>query len=150
MRKARFGCLVFCVLAVISGCEPPYVEWSGRWKLNPSKSSFQGPVLTISISADGEYRLDDGTTTTTFRCDGQYRPMGNNRTQNCVKSSATTLDRTRKENGVKTNTYHWELSEGGVPNWPEPQNYVKRINNCLEKGGLPGGVNDPGATCGCK
>ena len=39
---------------------------------------------------------------------------------------------------------------GGVPNLHEPQNYVKKINDCLEKSGLPGGVNDPVATCGCK
>jgi hypothetical protein len=41
---------------------------------------------------------------------------------------------------------------GGVPNITETQNYVKKINDCLEKKGLSGGVNDPGATqgCGCK
>jgi hypothetical protein len=91
----------------------PSPDWNGTWKLNLSKSSFQEPVLTISISADGEYRYDDGIVSDTFRCDGKYRPIGNNRTQACVKSSATTLDKTRKENGVNTNTYHWELSAGG-------------------------------------
>ncbi len=95
------------------GCRVPSPDWNGTWKLNPSKSSFQGPVITISISADGEFRYDDGFVSNIFRCDGKYRPIGNNRTQACVKSSATTLDRTRKENGVKTNTYHWELSAGG-------------------------------------
>lgn len=30
-----------------------------------------------------------------------------------MKTSATSLDLTRKENGVKTNVYHWELSAGG-------------------------------------
>lgn len=30
-----------------------------------------------------------------------------------MKSSATTLDLTPKENGTKTNTYHWELSSDG-------------------------------------
>jgi RHS repeat-associated protein len=38
----------------------------------------------------------------------------------------------------------------GIPANNETQNYVKKINNCLEKSGLPGGVNDAGATCGCK
>lgn len=36
--------------------------------------------------------------------------MGNNRTRACVKISDTILDMTRKENGVKTNAYRWELS----------------------------------------
>jgi hypothetical protein len=113
MRNAWFGWVVFCALSATSGCRVPSPDWNGTWKLNPSKSSFQEPVLTISISADGEYRYDDGIVSDTFRCDGKYQPIGNNRTQACVKSSATTLDKTRKENGVKTNTYHWELSAGG-------------------------------------
>jgi hypothetical protein len=39
--------------------------------------------------------------------------MGNNRTQACVRSSATGLDLTRKENGVKTSSHDWELSADG-------------------------------------
>jgi RHS repeat-associated protein len=39
---------------------------------------------------------------------------------------------------------------GGVPNIKETQNYVKRIDDCLKQAGLPGGVKDTGATCGCK
>lgn len=39
---------------------------------------------------------------------------------------------------------------GGIPNFPETKNYVKKINDCLEKKGLKGGVNDPGATGGCE
>jgi hypothetical protein len=71
--------------------------------------------MTISISADGEYRTDDGVASMTFRCDGKYRPVPeeNNRIQACVKSTATTLDEIRMENGVKTNAYHWELSADG-------------------------------------
>jgi len=81
--------------------------------MNPSKGNFQGQIFTISVSADGEYRWDDGRSSFTFRCDGKDRPIGNNRTDACVKSSATVLDRTRKENGAKTNEYHWELSADG-------------------------------------
>jgi hypothetical protein len=117
MRNARFGCIIFCALAATSGCRALSPDWNGTWKLNVPKSSFQDQAaITISISADGEYRYDDGFVGNTFRCDGEYRPIpiGNNRTQACVKSSATTLDRTRMENGVKTNTYHWELSAGGT------------------------------------
>jgi hypothetical protein len=113
MSDTRLSWVVFCTLAVIAGCRAQSPSWNGTWELNVSKSSFQGQEITISISADGEYLYDDGVASTTFRCDGKFRPIGNNRTQNCVKSSATTLDRTRMENGVKTNTYHWELSAGG-------------------------------------
>ena len=114
LRDAGLGWVVFCALAAtLVGCRAPSPDWNGTWKLNPSKSSYQGPVVTISISADGEYRYDDGGSSFTFRCDGKDRPIGNNRTQACVKGSATTLDLTRKENGAKTNAYHWELSADG-------------------------------------
>jgi hypothetical protein len=113
MRNAWFRWVIFCVLGSILGCRAPSPDWNGTWKLNPSTSSFQGPIFTISISADGEYRYDDGRSSFTLRCDGKDRPIGKNRTQACVKSSATALDLTRKENGVKTNAYHWELSDGG-------------------------------------
>jgi hypothetical protein len=116
MRNTRFGCIILCALAATVGCRTPSKDWNGAWKLNaPTKSSFQDQVITISISADGEYQYDDGFVSSTFRCDGEYRPIpiGNNRTQACVKSSPTTLEKTRMENGVKTNTFHWELSAGG-------------------------------------
>lgn len=115
MRNARFGWVVFCSLAAMLGCRAPSPDWDGTWKMNPSKGNYRGPVITISISADGEYRYEDEDVRNTFRCDGKYRPMptGNKRTQACVRSSATTLDMTRKENGVMTNMYHWELSPDG-------------------------------------
>ena len=113
IRSAWFGWLVFCTLVVVQGCRAPSPDWSGTWKLNSSESNFHGPIFTISISADEEYRYDDGNSSFTFHCDGKDRPIGKDRTQACVKSSATTIDLTRKENGIKINTYHWELSDGG-------------------------------------
>lgn len=113
MRRAWFGWIVLCVLVATSGCRAPSTDWNGTWKVDPSKSNYQGPVVTISISTDGEYRYEDGSVRVAYRCDGRYRPIGNDRTQACVRSSATTLDMTRMENGVKTNTYHWELSANG-------------------------------------
>jgi uncharacterized OB-fold protein len=113
MRNAWFSCSIFCALAAISGCRAPSPDWNGTWKLNPSKGNFQGSIFTISISPDGEYRYDNGTSSFTFRCDGKDRPIGNNRTEACVKSGDSVLDRTRKENGTKTNAYHSELSADG-------------------------------------
>ena len=114
MRNAWFNCVVFCALAATSGCRTPSVDWNGTWKLNPSKGNFRGSIFTISISADGEYRYDNGYSSFTFRCDGKDRPTRENRTQACVKSSDTVLDLTQKENGVKTRVVHWELSGDGT------------------------------------
>jgi hypothetical protein len=114
MRRAWFGWVIFCALAVTLGCrKKPSPDWNGTWKLNVSKSNYQRLLVTISISADGEFRYEAAGSSFTFPCDGKDRSIGKNRTQSCVKDSATTLDLTRKENGTKTNTYHWELSADG-------------------------------------
>jgi hypothetical protein len=114
MRNACLSWIVLCALASMLGCRGPSPDWNGTWKLNPSKSNFQGPVFSILISADGEYHYDDGRSSFTFRCDGKDRPIGKNRTRACVKSSATVLDLTLKENGIKAKANHWELSAGGT------------------------------------
>jgi hypothetical protein len=113
MRKAWFGWVVLFPLAAVLGCGAPSPDWNGTWKLNRSKSNFQGPTFTISISPDGEYRFDDGRSGFTFRCDGKDQPIGKNLTRACVKSSATGLDLIQKDDGVTTITKHWELSDGG-------------------------------------
>ncbi len=113
MRNARLSRIIFCALAATSGCRAPSKDWNSTWKMDVQKSRLQSYPMTISISQDGEYRTDDGFVKNTFRCDGVYRPIGNNRTQACVKSGPTTLDMTRMENGVKVNTYRWELSADG-------------------------------------
>ena len=112
MRRAWFGWVVFCALFAMEGCRAPSPDWNGTWKLNPTKTNVQGQVLTISISADGEYRFDESSSHT-LRCDGQDRPIGNNRTLLCVKSGVTALDITVKEDGVKTRATRDELSSDG-------------------------------------
>jgi hypothetical protein len=112
MRRAWFGWIALYALVATSGCRAPSPDWNGTWKLNPAESSYQGQILTISISADGEYRFDENSSHT-LRCDGKDRPIGNNRTGVCIKSGVTVLDITQKENGVKTRTTHDELSTDG-------------------------------------
>lgn len=113
MRNGCFVWVIFCALAATLSCRSPSPDWNGTWKLNPSKGNFQGPILNVSISAGGEYRYDDGSSNFAFRCDGKDRPIGKHRTLACVKSSAAVLDLMQKEDGVKTNAYHWELSAAG-------------------------------------
>ena len=112
MRNVWLGWIVFCAFAAAQGCRAPSPDWNGTWKLNLAKSSFQGQVLTISMSADSEYRFDENSSHT-IRCDGKDRPIGNNRTLVCVRSGVTVLDITQKENGVKTRATHDELSADG-------------------------------------
>lgn len=113
MRGAWRVNIVFCALVVLSCCRAPSPDWNGTWKLNPTKSSFQGSVFTISISADGEYRFENGNLSFTLRCDGKDRPTAKNRTLVCVKSGVAALDITQKEDGVKIRATHDELSTDG-------------------------------------
>lgn len=116
MRNTFFSWTIFCALTSLLGCRMPSSAWNGAWRLDPLNSIFHGPVFTISISTDGEYHYYDravGAAGFAFRCDGKYRPMGKGHTEACVKSSATALDLVRKENGVKTDASHWELSTNG-------------------------------------
>jgi hypothetical protein len=112
--KAYILCILSCILGLTLGCRTPSADWSGTWKLNSAKSSFQGPVFTISVKSDGEYRWEGGNTTFVFNCDGKFRPMGQDRMQACVKNSASALDLIRKKDGVTTNAYRWQLSDGGT------------------------------------
>jgi hypothetical protein len=112
MRNVWSAWIVFCTLVAAIGCWPPSPDWNGTWKLNPTKSTYQGNVLTISISGDGEYRFDESSSHT-LRCDGKDRPIGNNRTQVCVKSGDTVLDIAILENGVKTRSTHDEVATDG-------------------------------------
>src|ERR1700757_4276465 len=112
MRNGWLGSVVFCALAATLGCRASPPDWNGTWKLNPTRSSYHGQILTISISADGEYRFDESSSHT-LRCDGNDQRIGNNRTRVCVKSGVAALDITIKENGVKTRATHDELSPDG-------------------------------------
>ncbi|HEX4067152.1 MAG TPA: hypothetical protein VHZ09_14110 [Acidobacteriaceae bacterium] len=113
MRNARFGLGAYCLFVVaVAGCQTPSQDWNGTWKLDTGKSSYQGQVLTISLSPDGEFRFDENSSHI-LRCDGKERPIGNNRTQACVMSGATVLKITVKHDGAKTVTTRDELSDEG-------------------------------------
>jgi hypothetical protein len=92
------------------GCSGPSPAWNGTWKVNESKSSIPGPSFSIAISPEGEYHVDNGTYSDTFRCDGKEYSTKSNRAMSCLQASAFVIDTTSKENGVKVATTHWELS----------------------------------------
>jgi hypothetical protein len=111
MKSGIVGFIMLCIFVAVLGCRRAVPDWNGTWTLIAAKSTT--PTINIAISAQGEYRYDDGEVTTFFWCDGKYHQAGSNRTQACIKNGATSLDRIRRENGVKTNEYHWELSKSG-------------------------------------
>jgi hypothetical protein len=97
---------------VALGCSRASPVWNGTWKVNESKSSIPGPSLSITISTEGEYKVDNGTYIESFRCDGKEFATRPSRTISCLQTSSGVIDTTSKENGAKVVT-HWELSSDG-------------------------------------
>ena len=112
--KTGLACVLCCIYALMLGCRTPSADWSGRWRLDPSRSDFHGPVFTILIEKDGTYRWNDGNASFAFLCDGKFKSIGNNRMQACFRRNATTLELLRNEDGVMTNAFKWELSNQGM------------------------------------
>jgi hypothetical protein len=100
-------------VAIMTGCGAPSPQWNGSWRLNPSKGNFEGPVFTISISPAGEYRYDDGNSSSSIVCDGKDKPAKSGGTHSCTRVSATRVEIVAKTNGLETGTGHWELSPDG-------------------------------------
>ena len=114
MKKSRLGWAFAGVISVVAlGCSHASPVWSGTWKLNVSKSTTSGPSFLITISPEGEYSVDNGTYSQSFRCDGKEYPTTPKRTISCVHASALVIDTTSRENGAKVATAHWELSADG-------------------------------------
>jgi hypothetical protein len=113
MGRALLVGLTFCMLAVMLGCRTTSSEWNGSWKLDPARSSFEGPTFAITVSTGGEYRYDDGNSVFMFRCDGADHQIAGTDARSCVKDSQGTLELTRKENGIEKSSSHWELSPDG-------------------------------------
>jgi hypothetical protein len=109
---ATRSAFVLCALIAFQGCQAPSQEWSGTWKLNPAKSSYQGRIMTISILANSEYRFEEKTSQT-IRCDGKVQSVENGRTLVCFKNGIGVLDITAMKDGTKTRVTHDEVSADG-------------------------------------
>lgn len=107
--------LVLAGLSAVAsfGCFGAPPTWNGRWKLNQSNSTIPGPSFVITQSSAGEYHFDEGSYSYSFRCDGKEYPTTPHRTLSCLQMSASVIETTTKENGVKVSTGHLELSADG-------------------------------------
>ncbi len=115
MRNTWFGEVVFCALvAATLGCRTPSPTWNGTWKLNPLRNSYKGPVITISISTDGEYHWGNGSSSFSFRCDGKYRAIGKNRTEACVKRRVAHIWRREALGAPRSHQRTWAIK---MPAW---------------------------------
>lgn len=102
--------LLLSLLFALASCNrAPSKAWKGTWKLNVSKSSLPGPDFSITVSATGEYHVDNANNYS-FRCDGKEYSTNAGRKISCVQTSSLAIDTTSIANGAKTVISHWELS----------------------------------------
>ena len=106
--------LLFCLTAAVSaGCHHTPSPWDGQWTLDELKSHFAAPTLTIAISPDGIYHVDDGTIDYSFHCDGKPYPTPVGGFISCSQTDPTTIALKEKTNGSDSTNTRWELSADG-------------------------------------
>lgn len=114
MKRKCLGWVCAGVILVVAlGCSHASPVWNGTWKVNESKSTIPGPNFSITISPAGEYHVDNGTYSQSFRCDGKEYPATPKRTISCLQTGVLAIDTTSWENGAKVATAIWELSTDG-------------------------------------
>src|SRR6266478_4361118 len=113
MKKYRLSCVFVGVISIAEGCSAPSPVWDGTWKLNQSQSNIPGPSFSITTSAAGEYHIDNGTNSYSFRCNGKEYLATPHQTISCMQASDPLIDVTTKANGKTIRTSHWELSADG-------------------------------------
>jgi hypothetical protein len=96
-------------IAVLAGCHHTPSPWDGQWTLDPSRSHYAAPVLTVTLSPSGEYRVDNGAFTYSFFCDGKELSAAPGRTTSCMQISPRAIALKGLADAVSTKA-QWELS----------------------------------------
>lgn len=114
MKRSCLGWAFAGLISVVAlGCSRASPVWNGTWKVNESKSTIPGPSFSIAISPAGEYHVDNGTYSESFRCDGKEYATTPKRTISCLQTGGLAIDTISREKGAKVATAHWELSDDG-------------------------------------
>lgn len=88
----------------------PSPDWNGTWKLDPAKSHYPEPTLTVSITPDGMVHSGSGSATLNFRCDGKPFPASQGFTVTCTHQTGSEMEIAYSKNGAKEITDRWDLS----------------------------------------
>jgi hypothetical protein len=87
--------------------------WTGTWNLNEAKSSPQGASYSLTMSAQGEFKITNTSFTYRFRCDGKDYPTVAEDSVVCSHADAAQMDMTSKRSGKILASRHLELSADG-------------------------------------
>ena len=91
-KKLAFTFLAIITMGVSTGCEPS-TEWNGKWDLDAAKSAIPGPTFVVSMTQEGMYRLETGSSAYDFACDGnKYSTTTPNRFVSCIQKNPLVID----------------------------------------------------------
>ncbi|HMG84436.1 MAG TPA: hypothetical protein VK574_01760 [Terracidiphilus sp.] len=113
--KVKSSLLLLLCVAAVAGCHFTPSPWDGQWTLHEPKSHFTAPTLSIALSPDGVYHVDDGAIDYLFRCDGNPYPTTNGTGGfiSCTENDPKILVLKRNTNGPDSTNSRWELSDDG-------------------------------------
>jgi hypothetical protein len=75
MRSISIGYVLSLIVAMnASTCLAESNAWTGTWHLNETKSQSPGPSFTELVTPQGEYQMNNGRFSYSFRCDGKEYP----------------------------------------------------------------------------
>jgi len=94
--------------AAAVSCQHASPDWNGTWKLDPVRSDFPAPTITVSMTQDGIYQV----ATVKFRCDGKGY-QAKDTTIFCAQKNSLDLEITHFRNGSKIRAVDWQLSSDG-------------------------------------
>jgi hypothetical protein len=106
----RLSILMAFVAVSLWAADPPY---TGKWKLNPSKSDFGETTVTYEQLAGGEIKATADGQAFTFKTDGKEYPTPWGTSTAWKTINATTWENTNKVNGKVTGSATVKLSADG-------------------------------------
>lgn len=111
--KSSFLLFICAISVAFEGCKFTPSPWDGLWNLNKSKSRCIPPTFSIAVSPSGEYHVDNGRFSYSFRCDGKDDPADAAHMTSCSTISPREIALTEKTTASMTINTHWILSADG-------------------------------------
>lgn len=108
--RSRFTCALLVAVACAAAADNPFI---GKWKLDPSKSSFTGTTFKFEDAGAGKVRVSFGSESYTFTTDGKEHPTLYGRTMSAKQLDAKTWERTTRLKGKVVETTTDKLSDDG-------------------------------------
>jgi hypothetical protein len=111
MRPTSIGGVLLLILVTHTApCLAEVNAWTGTWHLNETKSQPLGPSFAELVTPQGEYQMNNGRFSYSFRCDGKEYSTGADRSIVCLQGTSSATDTVLKIHGRVITQNHTEVS----------------------------------------